>query len=112
MYGFIFGFHRLARCPKWTPAAIRSLTASTTKRHPSPRENSGPRPRDAAPRATVLRGGESVKNEPPSYRRDASPSNPGHSEGPPTSLGLPVADGPHPAGRARGRRPESGWELA
>src|SRR5262249_31482213 len=26
MYGRIFGFQRLARCPKWTPASIRSLT--------------------------------------------------------------------------------------
>src|SRR5262245_32308069 len=26
MYGRIFGFQRLARCPKWTPASIRSFT--------------------------------------------------------------------------------------
>src|SRR4051812_34430812 len=55
MYGFIFGFHRLARCPKWTPASIRSLTASATKFYLFPRENSGPRSRDGKPRATVLR---------------------------------------------------------
>src|SRR3954447_9233894 len=81
MYGFIFGFHRLARCPKCTPASIRSLTASATKRHPFPRENSGPRSRDREPRATVLGGIHSVKNEILSYRRDAPPSNPnaGHS---------------------------------
>src|SRR4051794_24072451 len=76
MYGFIFGFHRLARCPKWTPASIRSLTASATKLHPFPRENSGPRSRDQESRATVLGGIESVKNEMLSYRRDAPPSNP------------------------------------
>src|SRR5262249_52386136 len=35
MYGFIFGFHRLARCPKCTPASIRSLTASATGLPPS-----------------------------------------------------------------------------
>src|SRR3954453_2782676 len=26
MYGRILGFQRLARCPKWTPASIRSFT--------------------------------------------------------------------------------------
>src|SRR5690242_4029219 len=76
MYGFIFGFHRLARCPKCTPASIRSLTASATKRHPFPRENSGPRSRDREPRATVLGGFESFNDETLSYRRDAPSSNP------------------------------------
>src|SRR5262249_38494477 len=28
MYGRIFGFQRLARCPKWTPASIKSLTCT------------------------------------------------------------------------------------
>src|SRR3712207_2454243 len=26
MYGRILGFHRLALCPKWTPASIKSFT--------------------------------------------------------------------------------------
>src|SRR5262245_37438005 len=46
MYGFIFGFHRLARWPKCTPASIMSLTAIAT-RPTSPRSplaHSRPRP--------------------------------------------------------------------
>src|SRR4051794_40344941 len=30
MYGFIFGFQRLARCPKCTPASIKSFTTIAT----------------------------------------------------------------------------------
>src|SRR5262249_41506590 len=35
MYGRILGFQRLARCPKWTPASIKSLTC-TMATHCSP----------------------------------------------------------------------------
>src|SRR5437588_12890156 len=38
MYGRIFGFQRLARCPKWTPASIRSFTwTMATHCPPAPR---------------------------------------------------------------------------
>src|SRR5262245_40679729 len=34
MKGRIFGFQRLARCPKCTPASIKSFTCTTATQHP------------------------------------------------------------------------------
>src|SRR6187549_1504017 len=39
MYGRIFGFQRLARCPKWTPASISSFTCTIATQYPLPRTN-------------------------------------------------------------------------
>src|SRR5215831_20521691 len=42
MYGRILGFQRLARCPKWTPASIRSFTwTMATHCPPAPRRQNG-----------------------------------------------------------------------
>src|SRR5437868_9478388 len=32
MYSFIFGFHRLTWCPKWTPASSSSFIVTVTNR--------------------------------------------------------------------------------
>src|SRR4051794_38246055 len=59
MYGFIFGFHRLARWPKCTPASIRSFTISVTADHLSlVADDSGPIPPGERPGAALL---ESLK---------------------------------------------------
>src|SRR5690349_7548451 len=34
MYGFIFGFHRLVWCPKWTPASSRFFIVTSVIRFP------------------------------------------------------------------------------
>ena len=53
---FRFGFHRLARCPKCTPASIRSLTAIATSlsSSPIPQAIRGRDPAGDLPGATLL----------------------------------------------------------
>src|SRR5947209_593407 len=54
MYGRIFGFHRLARCPKCTPASIRSFTWTiATHCPPSPARGARGHVRTRFDRATT-----------------------------------------------------------
>src|SRR5205085_340458 len=64
MNGRILGFHRLARCPKWTPASIRSFTC-TMATHCPPDPAWGPRltvsGRTQPPRSYLVVGIEGEK---------------------------------------------------
>src|SRR3954451_7615003 len=60
MYGFIFGFHRLARCPKCTPASIRSLTTSATRSISAVRPFRVETPSGNGPGATLLKEWEEL----------------------------------------------------
>src|SRR4051812_35708268 len=98
MYGFIFGFQRLARWPKCTPESIRSLTTSDTNHPPSCEHGFRP-----SPAGRPARGGlAEVLNAPGLSARvsNLSTARPG------VKLIRPVASsrGPH----APGGRPATG----
>src|SRR3954469_21159727 len=96
MYGFIFGFHRLARCPKCTPASISSFTANATASTSRLHAISGPR----IPRATGP-GRPCLRTEPPEVKAPQSNGWPDRRQ---TPQGGPTQAPAHPT---RGGLPEA-----